>query len=162
MTTPYVPAVPLSPTRGLYNSVAAVLRLTPTLQAGGGMSVAWTQLEVVLDPYVVTPGLLACRLDLQFIRPGKDAQMPLVAGRAPDRTGLLFYDMPVDMNGKPLILAGDRFQMVSGPILGMFEMRQIPEMAQSYTGAAHAENQVIEVSQALQSGGYTPFPGGAP
>lgn len=162
MTTPYVPAVPVSPARGLYNSVAAVLRLTPTLQAGGGMSVTWAQLTAELDPYVVTPGLIACRLDLQFTRPGKDAPMPLVAGRAPDRTGVLFYDMPTGPSGLPLILAGDRFQMVSGPIFGVFEMRQIPEAAQSYTGAAHCENQVIEVSQALQPGSYTPFPGGRP
>lgn len=162
MTTPYVPAVPLSPTRGLYNSVAAVLRLTPTLQAGGGMSVAWAQVTDILDPYVVTPGLIACRLDLQFIRPGKDAPMPLAAGRAPDRVGLLFYDMPTDPSGLPLVKAGDRFQMVSGPIFGVFEMRQVPEMAQSYTGAAHAENQVVEVAQSLAPGSYTPFPGGAP
>lgn len=162
MTTPYVPQVPVSLTRGLYRSVAQVMRLQPTLQAGGGMAVVWSVVTDILDPYLVTPGLIACRLDLQFTRPGKDAPMPLVAGRAPDRVGVLFYDMPTDASGLPLIKAGDRFQMVSGPITGTFEMRQVPEMAQDYLGAAHAENQVIEVSQALQPGSYTPFPGGAP
>ena len=34
--------------------------------------------------------------------------MPLVAGRAPDRVGVLFYDMPVDASGMPLLKAGDR------------------------------------------------------
>jgi hypothetical protein len=159
VTTPYVPFAPVSPARGLYNSVAAVLRLTPVLQPGGGMIVSWAQLTDILDPYIVTPGQFACRLDLQFTRPGKDAPVPLTAGRAPDRMGVLFYDMPVDLSGFPMIKAGDRFQMVSGPIFGVFELRQFPEVAQSYTGAAHCENQIQEVSQALQPGSYTPFPG---
>lgn len=162
MTTPYVPYSPGSPARGLYRSVAQVLRLQPTLQAGGGMSVSWQQVTDMLDPYLAAPGQISCRLDLQFTRPGKDAPMPLAAGRAPDRVGVLFYDMPADVNGLPLVKAGDRFQMVSGPITGTFELRQVPEVAQDYVGVAHAENQVIEVSQALQPGGYTPFPGGAP
>jgi len=146
--------------RGLYRSVAQVLRLQPTLQAGGGMSVAWAPVTDILDPYLATPGLIACRLDLQFTRPGKDAPMPVVAGRAPDRVGVLFYDLPTDVSGLPLVKAGDRFQLVSGPVDGTFELRQVPEVAQDYTGAAHAENQVIETSQALQPGSYTPFPGG--
>lgn len=161
MTTPYIPFAPLSPARGLYRSVAQVMRLAPTLQAGGGMSVSWAAVTDILDPYLNTPGLIACRLDLLFTRPGKDAPAPLVAGRAPDRTGVLFYDLPTDVNGLPLVKAGDRFQLVSGPIDGTFELRQSPEVAQDYIGATHAENQVVEVSQALQPGSYTPFPGGA-
>jgi hypothetical protein len=155
-----VPFIAGSPARGLYRSVAQVMRLQPTLQPGGGMVVAWTAVTDILDPYLVTPGMIACRLDLLFTRPGKDAPMPLVAGRAPDRVGVLFYDMPADVNGLPLVKAGDHFQMVSGPITGTFELRQTPEPAQDYIGAAHAENQVTEVSQALQPGSYTPFPGG--
>lgn len=139
-----------------------MLRLTPQLQAGGGMSVTWQPVTDILDPYIGTPGLISCRLDLQFTRPGKDAPMPLVAGRAPDRTGVMFCDMPADASGLPLLKAGDRFVMVSGPVYGTFEVRQVPEIAQDYIGAAHAEFQVIETSQALQPGGYTPFPGGAP
>jgi len=147
--------------RGLYRSVAQVLRLQPVLQAGGGMSVAWAPVTDILDPYLATPGMLACRLDLLFTRPGKDAPMPMVAGRAPDRVGVMFCDLPADINGLPLVKAGDRFQLVSGPIAGTFELRQAPELAQDYIGAAHAEFQVTEVSQALQPGSYTPFPGGS-
>jgi hypothetical protein len=88
--------------------------------------------------------------------------MPLAAGRAPDRVGVLFCDMPADVNGLPLIKAGDRFQMVSGPVAGTFEVRQVPEAAQDFLGAHHAEFQVIEVAQSLQPGSYTPFPGGVP
>lgn len=160
MTTPYIPYAPISPARGLYRSVAQVMRLQPVLQAGGGMSVSWSAVTDILDPYLSTPGQLACRLDLQFTRPGKDAPMPIVAGRAPDRVGVMFCDMPADASGLPLLKAGDRFQMVSGPITGTFEVRQVPEIAQDYIGASHAEFQVTEVSQALQPGSYTPFPGG--
>jgi hypothetical protein len=138
------------------------MRLQPTLQAGGGMVVSWAAVTDILDPFLNTPGLIACRLDLMFTRPGKDALMPLVAGRAPDRTGVMFCDMPADVNGLPLLKAGDRFQMVSGPIAGTFEVRQTPEIAQDYIGAAHAEFQVTEVGQFLQPGSYTPFPGGTP
>jgi hypothetical protein len=162
VTTPYVPQVAGSPARAFYTSVAQVLRLQPVLQDGGGMSVSWGPVDVILDPYIQTPGLLACRLDLQFTRPGKDALMPLVAGRAPDRVGVLFYDMPLDSSGLPLLKAGDRYELVSGPLTGTFEMRQVPEAAQDFLGAQHCENQVIETSQALQPGSYTPFPGGAP
>lgn len=138
------------------------MRLQPVYQSGGGMVVSWSAVTDILDPYIGTPGMLACRLDLQFTRPGKDAPMPLVAGRAPDRVGVMFCDMPADASGLPLLKAGDQFVMVSGPITGTFQVRTVPEIAQDYVGAAHAEFQVVEVSQALQPGSYTPFPGGAP
>ena len=161
MVTPYVPAVAGSPARAFYRSVAQVLRLQPVVQPGGGMSVSWAPLSAILDPYLNIPGQLACRLDLQWTRRGKDAPMPLVAGRAPDRVGVLFYDMPVDVNGLPLLKAGDRYELISGPLVGTFEMRQVPEAAQDFLGAQHCENQVTETSQALQPGSYTPFGGNA-
>ena len=138
------------------------MRLAPVLTPGGGMSVSWAPVTGILDAYQTGPGLMACRLDLQFTRPGKDAPMPLVAGRAPDRVGVLFYDMPADSSGLPLLKAGDRLQMVSGPIAGTFELRTVPEIAQDFLGAHHGESQVLEVSQSLQPGSYTPFPGGTP
>jgi hypothetical protein len=159
VTHPYVPYAPGSAARALYTSVAQVLRLTPVLTDGGGMSVSWAPVGDILDAYVSTPGQLACRLDLQFTRPGKDAPMPIVAGRAPDRVGVLFYDMPADSSGLPLLKAGDRLQMIAGPIAGTFELRQVPEQAQDFLGGHHGESQVIEVSQSLQPGSYTPFPG---
>jgi hypothetical protein len=51
---------------------------------------------------------------------------------------------------------------VAGPVFGTFEMRVIPDVAQDYVGAHHVEVQVIEVSQSLQPGSPTPFPGSAP
>lgn len=161
MTTPepYVPAVPLnSAMRALYSSQAKVLRLVPALTAGAA-NLSWQAVTDILDPYLDIPGQFRCRLDLNFVRPGKDQLMPLVAGRPPDRVGVLFFDCITDTNGIPLVLAGDRIEMVSGPISGTFEIRVIPDVAQQFTGAHHVETQVIEVAQALKPGSVTPFPG---
>lgn len=163
MTTPYVTFTqPPSSLRGLYRSVVQVTRLTPTLQAGGGGSVAWAPLTSIVDVTLDEPGLLACRLDIGFIRRGMDQPAPFVAGRAPDRVGVCYYDPVTDASGIPLVLAGDRLVCVSGPIFGTWEVRVIPDVAQDYTGANHVEVQVIEVSQALKPGSFTPFPGGRP
>ena len=158
MTTPYVPQVPLQQPRHLYNSTVQVLRLQAQLTSGSA-EVAWAPITDIIDPYLGKPGIMACRLDLLFQRPGKDQQMPLVAGRAPDRVGVLFYGPVTDASGVPLVKSGDRVATLTGPIQGTFEIRLIPDVAQSYLGAHHIEVQVIEVSQALAPGSVTPFPG---
>jgi len=143
-----------------YRSIAQVMRLTPVMETVGAMSVSWAPVTDILDPFLEIPGQLACRLDLQFTRPGKDQPMPLAAGRAPDRIGILFCDLVTDpVSGLPLVLSGDRFTMISGPVFGTFEVRVIPEAALDLLGAHHYEFQVLETSQALQPGSPTPFPG---
>lgn len=163
MTTPqpYVPFAPTTVLRMFYTSVCQVLRLNPALSAGGGMSFTWDPLTAVVDSYLNEPGLLQCRLDLTFLRPGKDQPAPVVAGRAPDRTGVCYFDLYAGADGVPLVKAGDRLTCVSGPIFGTFEIRLIPDVAQSLTGAHHIEVQVVEVSQMLKPGSPTPFPGSA-
>jgi hypothetical protein len=162
VTTPYQPYQPLSPVRGLYSSVVQVMRLTPTLNAGFGMSVAWGVIPDVVDPILDAPGLLACRLAVGFLRPGKDQPPPIVAGRPQDRVALMYFDMMTTPTGVPLVKAGDRFLCVSGPISGTWEMRNIADQLQGYHGAAHCEIQVIEVAAQSAPGTPTPFPGGAP
>lgn len=144
-----------------YSSVCQVLRLNPAFNSGGGMSLAWDKVATVVDHYLNEPGLLQCRLDLTFLRPGKDQPAPVVAGRAPDRVGVCFFDPAPDADGASLVRAGDRLQCVSGPISGTFEIRLIPDVAQALTGAHHIEVQVIEVSQMLKPG-TTPTPFGTP
>jgi len=148
--------------RPLYASRVQVSRLSPTLTTGGGMSLAWTALNVILDPTEDLPGYLRCRLDMGFIRPGKDQPAPLVAGRAPDRVGVCYYDPVTDASGVPLVQAGDRIFTVGGPIYGTFEIRLVPDVAQDFSGAHHVEVQVIEVAKQTQPGSFTPFPGGKP
>jgi hypothetical protein len=160
---PYTPRVPLQGgMRALYNSVAQVIRLTPTLGVNGAMTTTWAPLTAIVDSFINLPGLLACRLDLQFVRRGVDQPQPIVAGRAPDRVGVVFFDLATDQNNIPLILAGDRLVMQSGPIVGTFDLRVIPDVAQDYLGAHHVETQAVEVSMAMKPGTFTPFPGGAP
>lgn len=159
--TPYQPFQPLTPVRGLYSSVVQVIRLTATLNAQKGMSMSWSVVSDVVDTVLGQPGLLACRISLSVLRPGKDQPPPIVAGRPQDRFGVISYD-PVTINGVPLVKAGDRFLCVSGPISGTFEMRNIPDQLQGFNGAAHCEAQVVEVAAQSGPGTPTPFPGGAP
>lgn len=161
MTTPYQPFAPGQGMRMFYSSVCQVLRLNPTLDSGGGMTLAWEPVTTVVDHYLNEPGLLQCRLDLTYLRPGKDQPAPVVAGRAPDRVGVCFFDPSPDANGASLVRAGDRLQCVQGPIYGTFEIRLIPDVAQALTGAHHIEVQVIEVSQMLKPG-TSPTPFGTP
>lgn len=163
MTVPYVPYAPgQGGLRLFYTSTCQVLRLQPALVAGGGMSMTWNQISAIVDPVLDQPGLLQCRLDLTFVRPGKDQPAPVVAGRAPDRVGVCYFDLAAGASGAPLVLAGDRLECVAGPIFGTFEIRTIPDVAQDISGGHHIEVQVIEVSQMLKAGSPTPFPGGAP
>lgn len=163
MATPYIPRVPGSSSlRHFYTTTAQVLRLAETRTAGGGMIMSWAAVASVVDPSLDTPGLLACRIDLTHLRPGKDAPPVFTAGRAPDRVGVCYFDLASDGSGAPLVLAGDRLEAVSGPIYGTFEIRQIPDVAQDLTGAHHVEVQVTEVAQQLGKGTPTPFPGTGP
>lgn len=163
MTTPYQPlnAGSSSP-RWLYRTTANVLRLVSSLGTDGGLTLTWGAVDAIVDPYLDAPGQLLCRLDLTFVRPGKDQPPAIVAGRAPDRVGVLFFDMLTDDSGTPTVRAGDRIQCIAGPIFGTFEIRNIPDVAQDYIGAHHVETQVIEVSQALAPPTPTPFPGEGP
>lgn len=163
MSSPYVPFAPgQAGLAAFYTSTVQVLRLNETLQAGGGMTMSWQRVTAIVDPLLDQPGLMRCRIDLTFLRPGKDAPPAYVAGRAPDRVGVCYFGVTADANGVPLVLAADRLQCVVGPIFGTFEIRQIPDVAQDLVGASHCEVQVIEVSQQLQPGSPTPFPGSPP
>jgi hypothetical protein len=159
VVAPYTPRFTISPLRALYRSQVQVMRVSPQLTDAGALSLTWGPIGDQLDPFLKAPGQFMCRLDVGFMRPGKDAPMPLTAGRAPDRVALMFFDPAVGPNGFSLVLAGDRIVCLSGPVYGTWEIRQIPEVAQDFTGVHHMEVQVVEVSQALETPGLTPFPG---
>ena len=75
--------------------------------------------------------------------------------------------MPVTdpLTGIPYVQAGDRLVCIQDPItralpvFGTFEIRQVPDVAQDFIGGHHIETQVVEVSESLQPGSPTPFPG---
>ncbi len=125
--------------RHLFNSRAEVLRLSGELIAGTP-TLSWPKTTDIVDPVLGVPGELMCRLDLNYVRPGKDQPMPVVAGRAPDRIGVLFYTVTGNVK------AGDRVRMLSGPVTGTFEIRVIPDPAVGFSAAHHMEVQVVEVA----------------
>lgn len=93
-------------------------------------------------------GFLKCRLDLTFVRPGKDQPAAENAGRAPDRVGVMFCG-PYSP-----IKAGDRIVAIPNeygqtPVQGTFEIRVIPDLALNYNSAHHIEVQILETNQTL-------------
>lgn len=126
--------------RHLYATRAEVLRLSGEM-VDGSVILSWNKLTTVVDPSLNRPGELMCRIDLAFVRQGKDQPMAVVAGRAPDRTGLLFMDHHTDVR------AGDRVRCITGPVEGTFEIKAIPDVAQGFGSAHHLEVQVFEVAK---------------
>ena len=71
-----------------------------------------------------------CRLDLQYIRPGRDPQWTPEAGRATDRTGVAFF-LP-----NTQIRSGDRLIVRKGP-KGTFLAEGAVDDAQDRHGFSH-------------------------
>lgn len=91
---------------------------------------------------------LKCRLDMNFIREGKDLPPAPVAGKAPDRIGVMltFPDAP--------IRAGDRIVAIENeqgkiPVAGTFEIRPKPDEVIGFSDRHHIEVQIIETNQEL-------------
>jgi len=136
--------------RHLFASQVEVLRLGGTM-VDGTPQLSWAKVADVIDVLLGVPGELMCRLDLNFLRLGKDQPMAVVAGRAPDRVGVLFCDPTDGLRG------GDRVRAVAGPVAGTFELRAIPDIAVGFAAGHHLEVQVVEVTQNLTS-----YPSGIP
>lgn len=138
--------------RHLFKSVAQVLEPATTMEKGAIASAGWQPVMEMFDPNYGKPSYLKCRLDLQFIRPGKDV-VPAVNAIPTGRTGLLFCSLT------PFLKAGQRLKMVAGPIRGTFTIEIMPEYALGYSDAHHIEVQVFEVAQNRLQG---VFPGREP
>lgn len=120
----------------LFNTVGHIERLRRSI-VNGAAQTSWVP---VTDPQLA---YIRCRLDLNFLRPGKDQPAPYVAGTAPDRIGIMFV-------GILPIRAGDRFVADSGPVEGTFEIRSTPDVAITARPTGHhMEIQIIESNQSL-------------
>lgn len=130
--------------RHLFNSVVQVE--TIHLQDRDGMAVMdWGVSEAP------GAGWVECRLDLQFLRPGRDVVAPLNAGVVPDRFGIMFCDADA-----PLV-AGCRIVTIPNaygemPVKGTFEIKTIPDVALDFASAHHIEVQIIESVQQIDVG----------
>lgn len=134
----------------LFNSAVRVERLQLEV-TDGVASMNWQQ---ATDADVALNAMLAylrCRLDMNFIRQGKDIPMAPVAGKAPDRIGVMFTYPYAP------IKAGDRIVTIDNekneqPVVGTFEIRAIPDEAIAFSSRHHIEVQVVETNQDLDGG----------
>lgn len=132
----------------LFNSVVKTRRLLSS-QVDGLVTNSWT--DVTTDGL----GYVKCRIDLNFIRPGKDEPAPINAGGAQDRYGILFCSASIPFK------AGDRVECIANvrgafPVEGTFEIRSIPDKAIDFSSAHHIEVLVFEIPQDLEE---TDWPG---
>lgn len=126
--------------RHLYNSTGHIERLSRTM-VNGAARTSWSIIPVD-DPDAVLRSF-KLRLDLNFLRPGKDVLPPMEAGKAQDRIGIMFCDVLP-------IRAGDRLVVDAGPVLGTFDIRNMPDVPITLRPVGHhMEIQVVEVSQNL-------------
>lgn len=136
--------------RHLYSSRVEILQSVTDVVDGARVQ-TWQKSNASFDP-TEGPGEMKCRLDLIFLRPGKDAPAPVVAGRTPDRTGVMYCSYTSELKGGQIV------RVISGPFLGIaFLLKMRPDEAQDFRGTHHIEVQVNEVAQA----GFN-YPSGAP
>jgi hypothetical protein len=120
----------------LFNSVVEVQHLDLTVVDGEAVSSWVTKSDDGAD-------WLKCRLDLNFLRPGKDIPAPINAGVAPDRIGIMFtYPYAPLKAGDRIVCIPNEFGEM--PVEGIFEIRSIPDKAIDYATAHHIEVQILE------------------
>jgi hypothetical protein len=136
----------------LFNSVVRVeeMRLT---QENGVADTSWVEVD---DPALKN---LPCRLDLNFVRPGKDILPAPVAGKAPDRIGVMFTYAHAPLKAGHRITAIPHPDTGALPVQGTFEIRVVPDVAIGFSAAHHIEVQIIEAAQKPQNFSW---PGQAP
>lgn len=132
----------------LLNSRVAVQRLRMVTNDGRSQ---------MIHEDVIGMSYVPVRLDMVFLRPGKDVPLAVEAGKAPDRIGICFAEPNSGLR------AGDRITAVPNtvgqiPVPGTFDIRVIPDLPQDYSKAHHQEIQVVEVAQAFTDP-IRPFPG---
>ena len=109
----------------------AILRLHETNENG-----------MPVTTWEVVDAGIKCYLDLNFIRKGKDPMWTPEAGRAADRSGVLFVERSSD------IRSGDRVKMSKGPT-GTFSVEGAVDEAWQPERLHHYELGVVEVAKAL-------------
>jgi hypothetical protein len=139
----------------LYPSAFRVERLQLLSVENGVPSMDWAQaVSETGDPNEDDMlKFLMGRLDLGFIRPGRDIPLAPESGKAPDRMGVFFTFAYAP------IRAGDRLVAIPNmmgkmPVKGTFEIRPKPDEAQGYSDTNHLEVQVIEVGQDLSEANW--------
>ncbi len=132
--------------RFLYTSTVQVMRLSwgggqPLIEQGA-LNSHWAESTEIADRFLGIPGLLKCKIDIQFVRPGLNAPPPEESASIVPRSGTIFYDVPPTPQG---VKAGDHLRVIKGAYVGsLFEITAIPEAAQDMLGPIHMEAQIVE------------------
>jgi hypothetical protein len=92
------------------------------------------------------------RLDLSFIRMGKDMGWTPEAGRAPDRSGVAFFFPDAD------IRVGDRLEILSGRPYGTYAVEGSVEELLTFSDPHHLEVSVREVAKSVARGAVADDP----
>jgi hypothetical protein len=104
---------------------------------------------------------LRCRLDMVFVRPGKDVLPAYEAGKAPDRIGIMFtYSYAPIKAGQRIVAIPNEMNKI--PVPGTFEIKVMPDIPQDYMDGHHIEVQIIEANQTLNESNWhddDPIPG---
>ena len=128
-----------------YSSLVEVLRYKSGTSLKGAPSFVWEIPNIVFDQDWGVPGQMLCNIDLQWVRPGSMTPPAYESGVAIPRIGTLFFDLTY--TGEILLKAGDKIKTISGPVVGTFDIRVIPEPAKDIIGVVdHAEAQIVETS----------------
>ena len=142
----------------LFPSAFRVERLR-LLDTEGGVAVTDYAQAVDDDPALdAMLQYLKGRLDMTFVRPGKDIIAAPEAGKAPDRVGILFVSSiaPIRAGDRIVAIPNERGLIV---VPGTFEIKVMPDVVIDYANPHHIEVQVIETVQRLTD---LNWPGEAP
>lgn len=128
---------------GLFISQLQVLRNSESL-LGGIPNYAWTPITFP-RPGGPDATWTPARVDVTFVRAGRDLPLVVEAGRAPDRLAVVWL-LPGDGS---LVRPGDRLVCIGGPITGTYSVDQVPDQLADAVSLHHIEIGAREVSQAL-------------
>ena len=131
----------------LFNSAVRVEEMRMS-QINGSPTMSWVP-STSTDPAVdAMYHFLKCRLDLNFIRPGKDVLPAQVAGKAPDRYGILFTFPYAPLRaGQRIVAIPNEYGDI--PVTGTFDIRVVPDQAIDFSTRHHIEVQIVETAQNL-------------
>lgn len=129
--------------RHLFNSYVRVEMMDTVRGDDGRVRSDWVPVTTGNERMDKRLAYLNCRLDLSWLRPGKDVPQAQNAGKAPDRFGVMFLDGDVPLR------AGYRIVTVPNPdgtmpVTGTFEIKTIPDEIIGYYALHHKEVQIVE------------------
>jgi hypothetical protein len=108
----------------------ATIKRNTVVAVDGVSSYSWRNIQTEVP----------CRVDLSYIRRGKDPQWSPEAGRVQDRTGVAFF-MP-----DAQVTTGDRIVLTSGGVAGTFLVDgTVEEILGNRGGVHHLEVPLAEV-----------------